>query len=534
MDENAENAAPRTNPIVDEFLRDSNILNLSKVDLSNSNNLFAVINSIKEVELVDEKEEFYLEHCKLGHKNIELLYDAISNNVTLSFQLHLAWNKLGEKGMVPIRKLFTPTIDMTHLVLDGNDIGDMGMRSLMRAMEVGAARITHLSLAMNGISKEGMDCLADKFPVALSCVSHINLSKNDLSNAEVAERVTLVLGKSKALRDINMASMRLGVAGCKAVARNLITKNRHLSKLDLTHNNARDEGTKEICTALRINSVLSRLDLGSNNVGPAGCACFVEAMSENETLRELDLSRTHSAQMPLGIEGARQIAHMLSVNQSITSLNLYWCQIESAGALLLASALEDNKTIVHLNLGGNYIGPAAVRRLEECMSPMYQPKYEEDGLSAWDSRANCTPLLLNRKTRIASRRPQSAAAVLSRLGPPVTSKNKKRETAINVNSRKSVLLSKPIIARPQSGKTSKLNIKELFAITVPTNSTKENRATLPHIKRSLSAIDSILVKGKHGVKPDKVFRQLKDNWVGAELTTSSPKRATRVDKLFHV
>ena len=502
-------AVPKSNPIVDEFLKDGNELNLNYVDLSNTNNFFDVINAVKEEELIEGIEIFNMEHCKIGPKNIDLFYDAIGKHVDSSCQLQLSWNKLGEKGMVPIRKLFTPTINMTHLCLDGNDIGDMGMRSLMRALEVGESRIIYLSLSLNRIGKEGMKCFADKFPSALCCIAHLDLSKNDLSDASVANSVSLALGRSKTLRHVDLSTTRLGLDGGTVVSQNLICKNRYVKSIDLSNNNLRDGGAKAVCTALILNCVLETLRLGSNSIGASGCAGFVEAMSGNETLKTLDLSRTHSSQVPLGVEGARQIAHMLSVNQGLTELNLYWSQLESAGAFLLASALDDNKTIQKINLGGNFIGPSAVRRLEECMSPMYLPMEEEVGLSAWDSQVNCTPLFLNRKTRIASRRPHSAAPVMSRLGaPPPTLPKKKRDTAINVNSRKSVVMSRSNFVRPTTAKPAKLNIKELFAINPPSKPMKENRAILPAIQNSLDTIDIVLATGKHKVSPAKIFRQL--------------------------
>jgi hypothetical protein len=216
--------------------------------------------------------------------------------------------------------------------------------------------------------------------------------------------------------------------------------------------------------------------------------------------------------------------------------------LESAGALLLAAGLEDNDTITKINLGGNYIGPAAVRKLEECMSPMYRPCDEELGLSTWDTRSHITPFLLNRKARLAPPRPKSASAVMSRAPP------KKRDTTINVNSRKSVVITKSNFIRPSTARKPRINIKELFSISTPKPRNENNSATLPAIQKSLKAIDDLLARGKHNkVAPRDVIRQLKDNWVhdtytahsngkrsGGVRTTDENQRDSKINSLFQV
>ena len=489
-----------SNPIVDEFLRNSKVLNLNRFDLSNTHNLFCVVNSIEESELSQLKEVFNLEHCKLGYKNIESLYAALSKNISTTFHLCLSWNKLGEKGMVPMRKLFTPTVNMTRLYLDGNSIGNMGMHSLMRAMEVSRARITHLSLDLNHIGTAGMLSLADRFPVALGSIRWLSLSENDMSGEDVAKKVAKSLKFSRTLTSLNLSSTRLGSEGASAIAYHLVGKNTVLKSLDMTHNNIRDVGAHAVSLALQVNNVLTRLRLGSNNIGPTGCGSFVIGMNQNETLLELDLSRTHHSQVALGVDGARQLSQMLSVNRSLTHLNLYWCDVRSEGAMLLASALEDNKTITKINLGGNYIGPEAVRRLETCMSPMYQPNTDGLTMSAWDSKVPSTPFLLNRRAQLAARRPQSAApalpsqtrhtmvptpTVLGSVGKP-----KNRETAININSRKSVLIKSNFIVRKPQPKREKPTGDKLFAVSLPPP--RESRAILPEIRNTLMSIDLIV------------------------------------------
>jgi Ran GTPase-activating protein (RanGAP) involved in mRNA processing and transport len=513
----------KSNPIVDEFLRKSKVVNLNRVDLSNSHNLFCVINSIEKAELSNKKDVFNLEHCKISHKNIEALYAALSRNISTPFHICLSWNKLGEKGMIPMRNLFSPSLTMIRLYLDGNNIGDMGVHSLLRAMEAVQAKLTHLSLNLNNIGTSGMLCLADKFSAALGSITWLSLSQNDMSGKDVAQSIAIALSSSRTLKDLDLSSTRLGAEGASAIAHYLIGKNRFLKSLDLTNNNMKDVGAHALSLALQLNNVMSRLRIGSNNIGPSGCASLVEGLQVNETLKELDLSRTHASQVALGVEGARQIAHMLQLNRGLTSLNLYWCNLQCAGGLLIASALEDNKTITKINLGGNYIGPAAILRLLECMSPMYRLGDEHLRMSAWDSNVPSTPFLLNRKTRLAARRPQSASATSRRptMTPsPTIATRKAIRGTVNVNSRKSVLIKKPpseLFVRPASATTPKATIKDLFAVTPKT--TRSYNAMLPEIRDSLLAMDSIVAKENalEKASPTRLLQHIK-KWEDADLS----------------
>ena len=501
------------NAIVVEFLRRSKVLALNGTDLNNPHNFFCLVKSLEEEELSKEKCIFNFEHCKLGYKNIESLFAALAANITHAFHLRFSWNNLGEKGMVPVSKLFHPISNVTRLYLDGNGIGDMGVQSLLRAMEESDSRVTHLSLALNGIGKEGMSCLADTFEGALRAIESLNISQNDLSCEVVVEKLAKSFKNSATLEDLNLASSRLGWKGVSAIAHIVITDNYVLKCIDLTNNDMRDGGANALSLSLECNDVLSRLFVGSNNISPSGCAFFVNCLEVNCTLRELDLSRTHSNQLPLGIEGARQIALMLRVNRSLTYLNLYWCMIESAGAEFIASALGKNKVIEKINLGGNFIGPEGIRKLEEYMSPVYSPSDDSFNMSSWNNNSPCTPLLLNRRSGVTAKRPKSAAAKLSRMNTPAT----KRDT-INVKSRMSVLLSGPVKLRPQScGPRSKFSATKLFAITPAV--TRESNALLPEIRQSLNLVDAVVGKDRAIAKasPRRLLENNSNNWVNGSV-----------------
>ena len=102
-----------------------------------------------------------------------------------------------------------------------------------------------------------------------------------------------------------------------------------------------------LSVALSANSSLKTLGMASCSIDGEGAELLSTGLEENQTLLGLDLR-----QNLINVNGAAALASMLTVNTSLKMLYLsHNKQIGHVGALRLISALQDdNKTLVTLSL----------------------------------------------------------------------------------------------------------------------------------------------------------------------------------------
>ncbi|KAJ3339617.1 hypothetical protein HDU93_007944 [Gonapodya sp. JEL0774] len=144
--------------------------------------------------------------------------------------------------------------------------------------------------------------------------------------------------------------------------------------LDLTLYGLGDAGAVHLASVLRHNVTLRTLCLANNKIQDVGGVAIADALQVNTGIRELDLS-TNLLRLPsaralsdmlkvntvlsvlnlngngmINDGGALALAEALSVNQCLTVLKLQSTGIISDGAHALAGALEQNTTLVALEM----------------------------------------------------------------------------------------------------------------------------------------------------------------------------------------
>ena len=133
--------------------------------------------------------------------------------------------------------------------------------------------------------------------------------------------------------------------------------NNTITCLDLSTNQINDHAGSYIARILKRNNTLKKLDLDNNQLGPKTCQAFGESLKINNSLQALNLdsnpltgpSNNHDF---VGIE---QFADSLTVNTSLTSINLWRTGIHSKGGSALAKALLKNSSILFFDVGHNAI-----------------------------------------------------------------------------------------------------------------------------------------------------------------------------------
>ena len=116
------------------------------------------------------------------------------------------------------------------------------------------------------------------------------------------------------------------------------------------------------CEILKVNTCLTTLDLRYNEIGTAGAESLSEALKVNTCLTTLDLSDNN-----VDAAGAESLSEALQVNTCLTTLNLSWNNIGAAGAESLSEALKVNTCLTTLGLRRNDIGAAGAESLSEAL-----------------------------------------------------------------------------------------------------------------------------------------------------------------------
>lgn len=189
------------------------------------------------------------------------------------------------------------------------------------------------------------------------------------------------------VRENNTAvMMRLDVNSITArVLAKSMWANDTITCLDLTSNELNDHAGSYLARILKRNFTLKKLELDDNNFGSRTCAAFGESLRINTSLTYLSMDSNPLVVgedgVPAGaknnmnmeevevydVSGIKALAESLKVNKTLTSLNLFRCNIPANGGEHIANALEGNKTILFLEVGGNKIAAKDAKRVSAAL-----------------------------------------------------------------------------------------------------------------------------------------------------------------------
>ena len=211
-------------------------------------------------------------------------------------------------------------------------------------------------------------------------ISEINLGQNNISSKGVKQLVNFPKRLINKLRIFTLHDNNLGPDSCVALA-HLIPDMPHLKKLDLSNNpNIGQGGVVPLITSLTACNSLETLWLLNTGIGVKDCQALSELLSQSKSLKELHIGGNDLPPEAveliisgLGLNATLEwlwmtnsqislletvlMASLLNTNRTLVHLNLAECNIVSDGAPQLANALCTNSTLEKLDMRGNAIGP---------------------------------------------------------------------------------------------------------------------------------------------------------------------------------
>ena len=159
----------------------------------------------------------------------------------------------------------------------------------------------------------------------------------------------------------NKLRMQLNSTNARSLAK-AMWANDTVTCLDLSSNDLSDHSGSYLARILQKNTTLKKMELDNNQLGPKSCIAFGESLLTNKSLIYLSIDSN-----PLctnnDVTGIECLSNALKSNNTLTNLNLWRTGINAKGGEILASAIEQNSSILCCDVSHNDINLSDVRRI---------------------------------------------------------------------------------------------------------------------------------------------------------------------------
>ncbi|XP_059815066.1 NACHT, LRR and PYD domains-containing protein 12-like isoform X1 [Hypanus sabinus] len=260
------------------------------------------------------------------------------------FEFRLGWNELGDSGVELVSAaLINPECKIQKLWLNHVGITDSGAEDLISALSTNRS-LTVLNLSGNDLGDSGVELVSAA-----------------LRNPECK---TQKLGTNRSLTELDLSRNELGDSGVKLVSAALGNAECKIQKLDLDDVGLGDAGAEYLASALNTNRSLTQLNLNGNKLGDSGVK-LVSAALRNP---ECKIQKLQLWGVGLTDSGAEDLVSTLSMNRSLTGLNLGWNSLKDRSAPALCRLIETLPNLERIELRYNQFswnGKEELRSLQE-------------------------------------------------------------------------------------------------------------------------------------------------------------------------
>ncbi|XP_048025518.1 uncharacterized protein LOC125254758 isoform X10 [Megalobrama amblycephala] len=376
----------------------SNPSNLTELNLSGTK---LRDSGVKIFSTLFENEQCRLEKLKFNCISITAegcaaLTKAFISNPSNLIELDLSANKLGDSGVTQISTLLENSqctlkiirlsdcsiseegykalasalrSNPSHLVeldLTGNDPGQSGVKEINYLLQDQNCKLKTLRLLQSPDAEEACKYLTEdlhiKNPLLLR---ELNLSKHELGDTRVNQIAALLQDKHCKLNALILCGCRITENQCYTLTSALFPNLSHLRELDLSGNQIKHTGAKNISDVLKDSCCqLERLRLRNCGLTEESCSALATVLRSNSSLKELDISNNN-----LQDSGVKKLQNGLqNTNCTLEKLRLSGCCITEEGYKSLASALRSNLShLIELDLTGNDPGQSGVKELDDLL-----------------------------------------------------------------------------------------------------------------------------------------------------------------------
>ena len=337
-------------------------------------------------------QKLFLGYNKIEDEGCEFIANGLEKNKSL-IELNLENNNISNKGINALCKNLKKNENLMKINLDGNNITEIdsdfyelfnwvqeikisenplnqsGIVRLFQGSEYNRL-FTYLKFKYNSEDDFHFKCfneniknidLSFNHKINLSLMNHIlslknlsklNLQMNNITDKEIKSIANFIKYNNTPIKNLILKNNKISSEGSMYIS-DLIKVSLTLKKLDLSFNELKSEGVKNICTAIiTSNHSLEQLYLNGNKCNDY-CAedIFNLLINSNSTkLKLLSLSSNFFSN-----KGVDKILSSLRTNHSLKYLSLSENKIDSKAFINLANYLQFNKTLKILEMKSSRI-----------------------------------------------------------------------------------------------------------------------------------------------------------------------------------
>jgi Ran GTPase-activating protein (RanGAP) involved in mRNA processing and transport len=291
-----------------------------------------------------------LRWCALGREEARLLGTVMRNSPSLQ-SLDLACSDLGSTGLEELALALYRNTSIKELDLSGNNLDDMESAGLLREILRRNKTITTLALSDNRFGYT--DGAIERIAVGLgsnSTLLKIDLSRCCLRDVGVSTLAPSLGSRNTTLQKLTLADNAITFTGVGVLLETIEQSSHHITDLRLEQNSIENEGASLVAVALENNALpkLTRLCLSYCAIDDDGFIALVSALEQNTSLLQLDL-RNNPGVSPRAFLALAESLPKIKVLQGVELTGCTHVGLATAMPLLLAG-LRKNTSVFRFHV----------------------------------------------------------------------------------------------------------------------------------------------------------------------------------------
>jgi Ran GTPase-activating protein (RanGAP) involved in mRNA processing and transport len=289
-----------------------------------------------------------LRRCLLGHDNARLLRLALCNIPSLQ-SLVRTFSTLGSAELAELAPALYHNTSIKVLDIGRNYLNGMESATLLRDILRRNKTITTLGLSDNafGQTPGAVECIADGLG------SNSTLLNIDLSDCFLGDGGVSILAQSLGSQNTTLQKLKLTLDHNYITSTGvgmLLETSFHIKDLDLQRNPIGNEGASLLARSLGNNALpsLTRLSLFRCGIGDDGIIALVLALEQNVSLLQLDLRHSPS----FSERAFLALAESLPEIKVLQRVDFDWCRGLASAMPLLLEGLRKNTSLLRIHVTG--------------------------------------------------------------------------------------------------------------------------------------------------------------------------------------